>query len=170
MEKTKKQISDEISAATAESMKNYSSQITEIVSRAYNDGMNEGLKLGGGITLADVSPELHPRYIEGKGIYVPIIDIVLNMKDEPKEMTWDEAKDLSLSKQQWFIILYFRDEINALLKEHGGQELEGWYWTSTQYSQNYAWNVYSGSPYCYTNFNTKYYSFSVRAFSAYHND
>lgn len=111
--------------------------------------------------------DLHPRYIEGKGIYVPIIDVVLNMQDEPQEMTWDKAKDIALSKEQMFVVLYYKDEINALLEKHGGQKLEGWHWTSTQFSvATNAWNV---------NFNDSgvhYFphtrGLSVRAFSAYH--
>ena len=146
-----------------------SENITAAIEKSFEFGVDTGLQLSSGISLADIKPEMHPRYIEGKGIYVPIIDIILDMKDYDggKEMTWDKAKDLSLSKQQWFIILYFRDEINALLKEHGGQELEGWYWTSTQSSQNYAWSVLTLSSYCYTSNDYKSNYFTVRAFSAY---
>ena len=110
---------------------------------------------------------LHPRYIEGKGIYVPIIDVVLNMRDEPKEMTWDEAKDIALSREQMFVVLYYKEEINALLEKHGGQKLEGLHWTSTQSSgATYAWVV--SFYYSLVSYYSRSYGYSVRAFSAYY--
>ena len=40
---------------------------------------------------------------------------------------------------QWRLICLFRKELNEALAEIGGDELSGWYWTSTEYSATYAW-------------------------------
>ena len=52
------------------------------------------------------------------------------------------------SVEEWHIILYYLDEINACLEEHGGEPLRLlWYHTSTcgKYSQeHWAVNCYSG--------------------------
>lgn len=111
--------------------------------------------------------DLKPRYIEGKGIYVPVIDVVLNMQDEPEKMTWDEAKDESLNKKQWLIVAYYLDEINALLRDNGGKEMKGTYWTSTQYSQSYAFYARTTSDHVISGSYNKCGTFTVRAVSAY---
>ena len=43
------------------------------------------------------------------------------------------------SVAQWRFICLFRKELNQALAELGGDELAGWYWTSTEYSAAYAW-------------------------------
>ena len=43
------------------------------------------------------------------------------------------------SVAQWRFICLFRKELNQALAELGGDELAGWYWTSTEYSATYAW-------------------------------
>ena len=45
------------------------------------------------------------------------------------------------SVAQWRFICLFRKELNQALAELGGDELSGWYWTSTEYSATYAWNL-----------------------------
>lgn len=106
----------------------------------------------------------HPRYVEGKGIYVPIIGKYLAMKDSfgGEEVNRDEAvKEGAPTRDEWYIILFFKDEINRLLRENGGEELDKWYWTSTERSEGIAWivNASNGSV-----INTcKYFQNSVRA-------
>lgn len=83
----------------------------------------------------------HPRYVEGKGIYVPIIGKYLAMKDifDGEEVNWDNAVRVAVpSRDEWYIILFFKDEINRLLRENGGEELDKWYWTSTENSEKVA--------------------------------
>lgn len=41
----------------------------------------------------------------------------------------------------YFILLHIHD-INAAMRFVGGQELAGWYWSSTEYSAALAWNLY----------------------------
>ena len=45
------------------------------------------------------------------------------------------------SVAQWRFICLFRKELNQALAELGGDELAGWYWTSTEYSATYAWSL-----------------------------
>ena len=44
---------------------------------------------------------------------------------------------------EWLIILENKDKINAALEKHGGKKLseDDWYWSSSEYSYNYAWGV-----------------------------
>lgn len=43
------------------------------------------------------------------------------------------------SVAQWRFICLFRKELNQALAELGGDELAGWYWTSTEYGATHAW-------------------------------
>ena len=45
------------------------------------------------------------------------------------------------SVAQWRFICLFRKELNQALAELGGDELAGWYWTSTEYSATNAWSL-----------------------------
>ena len=49
------------------------------------------------------------------------------------------------SVAQWRFICLFRKELNQALAEVGGDELSGWYWTSTESSATTAWGLYRGS-------------------------
>ena len=44
-----------------------------------------------------------------------------------------------------YLICLNRKAINAAMRFVGGQELAGWYWSSTEYSATYAWYLYLGS-------------------------
>ena len=41
-----------------------------------------------------------------------------------------------------YLICLNRKAINAAMRFVGGQELAGWYWSSTEYSATYAWGLY----------------------------
>lgn len=45
------------------------------------------------------------------------------------------------SVAQWRFICLFRKELNRALAELGGDELAGWYWTSTEYGATGAWSL-----------------------------
>ena len=50
-----------------------------------------------------------------------------------------------------YVICLNRKAINAAMRFVGGQELAGWYWSSTEYSATYAWTLglnYGGACYC----------------------
>ncbi len=61
-------------------------------------------------------------------------------------------------------MFYFKDEINALLEEHGGDKLEDWYWASTEYYSFIAWFMDFSNGYC--NIYAKSSSNYVRAVAA----
>ncbi len=111
--------------------------------------------------------DLKPRYVEGRGIYVPVVGKYLAMQDSfnGAEVNWDNAvKEGAPSRDEWYIILFFKDEINRLLRENGGEELDKWYWTSTEYSEPFAWNV--GASDGNVTHNNKNSQTSVRAWAA----
>ncbi len=109
---------------------------------------------------------------ERKAVYVPIIGKYLDAKHSEKEMTWDEAmayakkagKELP-SKHEMFAILFFKDEINAILSEHDGDLLEEWAWSSSENSAYNAWLVYFGNGSVYYNLKYNGYGY-VRAVAA----
>ena len=73
--------------------------------------------------------------------------LILALHDSPEKQTWDEAiksapKGWRLpSRIEWLIMLENVDKINKALEKHGGTPLEGWYWSSSEYSYYYAWYV-----------------------------
>ena len=92
--------------------------------------------------------------------------------DNGKEYEWPDAmkrlEDVgkeTFSHKQGLLMTAYRDEINAALREIGGDELKGYYWTSTEYFTNNAWLVHFTNGYV-TNF-YKYNSFTVRACAAF---
>ena len=72
------------------------------------------------------------------------------------------------SVAQWRFICLFRKELNQALAELGGDELAGWYWTSTEYSATYAWPLYlsGGSMYFLTKASLRLRVRAVSAFSS----
>lgn len=71
-------------------------------------------------------------------------EIALKDIDNGREMTWDDAMKFKLpTKKQAAIICAYLDDINAKLKEAGGEPLDKWYWTSSEYNAGTAW-LYNG--------------------------
>ena len=103
-----------------------------------------------------------------RGIGVPIINKVVALKDayDGKEVNWDKAVEAGApTKDDWYIILYFKKEINRLLKENGGEPIkDDYYWSSTEYNTTYAWSVYFSSG--YVGSTGKFYGFVVRPVAA----
>ncbi len=92
--------------------------------------------------------------------------------DDGKDYKWPDAmkrlKEIgkeTFSHKQGLLMAAYRDEINAALREIGGDELKDYCWTSTEYGTNGAWNVYFANGYVI--YDNKYYSFSVRACAAF---
>lgn len=88
-------------------------------------------------------------------------EIALKDIDNGREMTWDDAMKFKLpTKKQAAIICAYLDDINAKLKEAGGEPLDKWYWTSSEYSANSAWFYYGSTGRLF--YISKYGTFSVR--------
>ena len=83
---------------------------------------------------------------DGEGNTKHLLNVGLNPK-----IVLDRGQFIP-SVAQWRFICLFRKELNQALAELGGDELTGWYWTSTEYSATYAWNLglNNGDMYRYT--------------------
>lgn len=89
-----------------------------------------------------------------------------NLSNE--EMTWDDtmklleqANNKTFTYKQMCAVMMFREEINTILKENGGEPLDKWYWTCTEHSAYDAFG-YDGSDGSLDNYG-KYYTGSCRA-------
>ena len=80
-------------------------------------------------------------------VHVGKYDFCIDLHDAPNEMKWDEAmkwaddKDMRLfTLEEGLLMFCFKDEINAKLKEAGGDELreDDWYWSSTESNRGHA--------------------------------
>ena len=88
-------------------------------------------------------------------------EIALKDIDNGREMTWDDAMKFKLpTKKQAAIICAYIDDINTKLKEAGGEPLDKWYWTSSEYYAYNAW-LYTGDSGRLNDYG-KYLTLSVR--------
>ena len=129
---------------------------------------------------AALTPKPQPEIkVETKTVAVPYIieavengvrvcvgdeDFIITLHDAEGEYEWQEAVDkfgdqLPTVKQAHIIGAY-HDEIQAKLKDAGGDELDGWLWTRSEYTGNNAWfyNGYGGN----VNLTLKYCSCGMR--------
>ena len=69
--------------------------------------------------------------------------ICIALKDTPETMNWYNAVECGIpSKSEWLAISENIKSVNRILKKYGGEPLEGWYWSSSEYGNgNYAWVV-----------------------------
>lgn len=113
---------------------------------------------------------------EPQGVLVQTLgeQFVIEPKDfnDGEEMAWDdamaalkEAGKTTFNKQQAYIILFLRKNVNAALSSIDGDELASGHWAATEYTSSYAWYVGFGSG-GFGN-NSKYHSFVVRAVAAF---
>lgn len=98
-----------------------------------------------------------PRWCEEQnGVFVPLIGKVLEAKSLTSElMSWYDFMDLAkaqgkqVATREELLQMYLqKDEINAILKEHDGDLLEGWFGSSSEYNRYYGWIVHFGSGKC----------------------
>lgn len=69
--------------------------------------------------------------------------IYLALQDEPETMNWYDAVKVGIpSKEELLAIAENFDEINRAFVRAGKKPLKkGWYWSSSEYSSNYAWGA-----------------------------
>ena len=114
---------------------------------------------------------------KGVRLCVGEVDIFIEAHslDGGKEFEWKKAMERlkevgkqTFNKHEMYLIAAYRDEINEKMREIGGEELEGYYWSSTEYSSTGAWYVnFSSGSITYTNY--KFNSFYVRPCAAFNN-
>ena len=98
-----------------------------------------------GKVIVNMGAEL--KWIDGKGVFVPVINKVVSTKDLPEEMNWHDAMKATDgqmgTKRDWAFIYAWKKEINDLLEQHGAKPIrDDWYWTETEYSATNAWYLY----------------------------
>ena len=120
-----------------------------------------------------------PYYIDGELVgVVAAVDtyvngskktLVLAANKEKEEMTWNEAMALYKdevhgwrlpTKEEGCLIFANLDEIKSAYKKLGLEEPCGWNWSSSEYSNNYAWTLSFGNGIVGTN--DKIYDYYVR--------
>lgn len=67
--------------------------------------------------------------------------IIIALQDEPQQMSWYDAVKIGIpTKNEWMAIAENLDAVNEALVRAGGEPLKkSWYWSSSEYSSNYAW-------------------------------
>ena len=67
--------------------------------------------------------------------------IYLALRDEPEQMNWYDAVKIGIpTKEEWMAIAENLDAVNKALVRAGGEPLKkSWYWSSSEYSSDYAW-------------------------------
>lgn len=101
--------------------------------------------------------------------YVVLITDHISVKIAKKgigDMTWDEAMkhDLPDSTEGHEIGLNY-DKLKEALELIGGNPIEGWHWTKSEYTSNRRW-IYGGT-YGYLNHENKNLTLSVREITKY---
>lgn len=111
---------------------------------------------------------------ERGGVVIPLLGIVLDAKNIADDENWRSARTLCaaagermFTKREAYVLMWQKDEINAILKEHHGDLLDGWFWTDTEHEKHSpagAWCVGFGSG--GFNVDGKYSTCIVRAVAA----
>lgn len=90
--------------------------------------------------------------------------IVIALQDEPQQMSWYDAVKIGIpTKEEWMAIAENLDAVNEALVRAGGEPLKNdWYWSSSEYSSNYAWHSHLNYSYGLGYSSYKDYTFYVR--------
>lgn len=103
------------------------------------------------------------------GIFVALQDAGEKDDDgDSQEYTWDEAMKIKFSQDNIHVpdirelsLLHLNiDDVNAGLVAAGGEKLEGYYWSSTEYNSSNAWVLTMGSG--GRDYSNKTYTYYVR--------
>lgn len=78
---------------------------------------------------------IEPYFVEGKGVFVPLINKILAAEDayNGEPVCFERAVRAGApTVNEWRIILFFKAQINKLLRDNGAKPLaQHWYWSST---------------------------------------
>lgn len=100
--------------------------------------------------------QIQPYWVEEQhGVYIPLIDKVL-LKNNVPEMPYGDYMEYAKSngvqiatKDELLQMHLQKDEINKILKKHGGDMLDTWFGSSSKYGLYSKWLVNLGYGYCY---------------------
>lgn len=101
--------------------------------------------------------QIQPYWVEEQqGVYIPLIDKVL-LKNNIPAMSYDgymkyaESNGVQIATKDELLHMYLqKDEINKILKKHGGDMLDTWFGSSSESVSGIKFVVHLGSGYCYT--------------------
>lgn len=102
------------------------------------------------------------------GIFAALQDAGEKDEDgDSQEYTWEDTMRLSLPEgyrvpdiRELTLIHLNIDDVNAGLVAAGGEKLEGYYWSSTEYDNTYAWGLWVDDG--FRTYGSKYHSRYVR--------
>lgn len=102
------------------------------------------------------------------GIFVALQDAGEKDEDgDSQEYTWEDTMRVSLPEgyrvpdiRELTLIHLNIDDVNAGLSAAGGEKLEGYYWSSTEYNSGSAWTLTMNNG--HRNYFNKYYNYYVR--------
>ena len=85
--------------------------------------------------------------------------IYLALQDEPETMNWYDAVKVGIpSKEEMLAIAENFDAISRAFVRAGKKPLrKGWYWSSSEISNSYAWRSYLNGSYGLSNYGNKDY-------------
>ena len=99
--------------------------------------------------------QIQPYWVEEQqGVYIPLIDKVLLKNNVPEMpygdyMEYAKSNGVQIATKDELLQMYLqKDEINKILKKHGGDMLDTWFGSSSEYGLYYEWIVDFGSGYC----------------------
>ena len=103
---------------------------------------------------------LKPYWDESRqAVFVPVVNKFLDAKNLSDRATWDDAMKMAKAagkelptKKDCYAIMLFKEEIDAILEEHGGDPLAFYHWTSQECSRTIAWYVYFSNGNVYTSY------------------
>lgn len=111
---------------------------------------------------------IQPYWVEEQqGVYIPLIDKVLLKDNVPamsyaKFMEYAKTRGVQIATKEELLQMYSqKDDINKILKEHGGDILDNWFGSSSEHLSLYEWFVNFGSG--NWSYSSKHYSYVSRA-------
>lgn len=111
---------------------------------------------------------IQPYWVEEQqGVYIPLIDKVLLKDNVPamsyaKFIEYAKTNRVEIATKEELLQMYSqKDDINKILKEHGGDILDNWFGSSSEHLSLYEWFVNFGSG--NWSYSSKHYSYVSRA-------
>ena len=102
---------------------------------------------------------------DGVRVCIADEDFIIGLHDafDGKEVEWIEIEKSGIktfTKKQAVLLIAYLDEVNEALVNVGGEKLERWYWTMSEYVARYAW-LFGGANGALS-YSIKYGSYGVR--------
>ena len=106
-------------------------ETTKIISPYFENGVFAGVR----VTLGDEDFVIAPKDYQN-GNEMPWQEAMIALKTDGLD-TWNY--------RQICLTMAYRDEIDEMLEENGGDSLDNWYWTCAEYSAIYSFTYYGSN-------------------------